>query len=64
MSGFLGHWTMTTNAKTGTKIWLDGRPMFLVIAGLEDCQISKADPIPNWRKCAEEVVKRMNKEKA
>jgi hypothetical protein len=55
-------WTATWNMKFGTKIWFDKRPMFAVIAGAEDCRVSEADPVPQWQKCVDAVIERMNAE--
>jgi hypothetical protein len=55
----LGRWEATYN-KSGAKIWVDGRPMFAVIAGLEDSRVSAESPVPRWRQIVEAVVKRMN----
>lgn len=56
-------WTATWNSKFGSKIWFDGRPMFAVIAGAEDCRVSEADPVPQWQKCVDAVIEGMNQPK-
>lgn len=57
----LGRWEATYN-KSGAKIWVDGRPMFAVIAGLEDSRVTDENPVPRWRQITEAVVDLMNRQ--
>lgn len=54
------HWSATWNATFGSAIWYDGRIMFRVVAGAEDCRVTADDPVPQWQKCVDAVIETMN----